>query len=76
MIPEDLRYVLKNDFNSEEMAVLEQAFDSPWATISNHSQPSGASEDEVKTGLRRLIFALASQGVKDPHTLKKPRSSK
>ena len=66
MIPQDLPYVPKHDFNSEEMAVLEHAFDSAWATIGNHSRPSGASEDEVKTSLRRLLFALASQG----HTLK------
>ena len=70
MIPQDLPYVPKHDFNSEEMAVLEQAFDSAWATIGNHSRPSGASEDEVKSSLRRLLFALASQGGKDPHTLK------
>ena len=70
MIPENLPYVPKQDFNSEEIAVLEQAFESARATIGNHGQPSVASEDEAKTGLRRLICALASQGVKDPHTLK------
>lgn len=71
MSPEDLSLVPKNDFDSEELAVLEEAFNSAWATVGDYAPGSSAgSEEELKTELRRLLFAFASQGVKDPHTLR------
>lgn len=61
----------KHDFDPADLAVLDQAFEATWITIqAHHPFSSAAKEEEHRVNLRRLLFALACQGVSDVHTLR------
>jgi hypothetical protein len=64
------KHTLKHAFDSDELAVLDRAFESAWAAIeSSYPTSSYELEEEVRTHLRRLIFRLAAHGVSDVRTL-------
>jgi hypothetical protein len=63
--------VPKHAFDSDELAVLDQAFESAWAAIRTH-YPRGIPEldGELRSHLSRLIFRIAAHGVNDVQTLR------
>jgi hypothetical protein len=64
------KHTLKHAFDSDELAVLDRAFESAWAAIETpYPTSSYELEEEVRTHLRRLIFRLAAHGVSDVRSL-------
>ena len=62
--------VPKHAFDSDELAVLDQAFKSAWAAIETHYPPGIPElEEKLRSHLSRLIFGLAAHGVNDVQTL-------
>ena len=60
----------KQSFDSDELAILDQAFEAAWAAIEIPSSSTIPElEEERRSNLRRLIFRLAAHGVKDAQTL-------
>ena len=60
----------KHSFDSDELAVLDQAFEAAWAAIETHYSSTPELEAEHRTHLRQLIFRLAAHGVKDARMLR------
>ena len=61
----------KHAFDSDELAVLDRAFESAWAAIEAYYLTSSPElEEELRTHLRRLIFRLAANGVSDVQMLR------
>ena len=61
----------KHAFDSDDLAVLDKAFEATWMAI----QTQGPSfppqrEEEIRTDLRRLLVRLAAHGVTDVPTLR------
>jgi hypothetical protein len=61
----------KDSFDSAEMDLMEQAFNSVWDTVAMHD-PSRDSDknEELKNVIRKKLFALARQGVTDGQILR------
>jgi hypothetical protein len=63
--------VPKHAFDNDELAVLDQAFESAWAAIESYYPPGIPElEEELRSHLSRLIFRLAAHGVNDVRTLR------
>jgi hypothetical protein len=61
----------KHAFNSEELDQLQWIFDSLWQTIKAHYPSRDPIRDEaLKRALRRKLFELAGQGVKQPESFR------
>ena len=60
---------LRGAFQSEEIAVLEKAFDEIWSTVVTH-HPSQAQNREFKTLISEKLCDLAAAGVMDPDQLR------
>jgi hypothetical protein len=56
-------------FQSEDIAVLQQAFDAVWSTIVAH-RPSQADNDELRTMVSEKLCEIASNGVMDVQLLR------
>ena len=61
----------KHAFDSDDLAVLDKAFEATWTAI----QAQGPwfppqREEEIRTDLRRVLVRLAAHGVADVHTLR------
>jgi hypothetical protein len=56
-------------FHSEEVAVLQEAFDAVWATIVAHP-PLQGNDRELKTMVSEKLRALAATGVMDVQVLR------
>jgi hypothetical protein len=56
-------------FQSEEVAILQEALDAVWATIVAH-RPSQGSDRELKAIVSEKLSALAATGVMDVQVLR------
>jgi hypothetical protein len=56
-------------FQSEEIAVLEKAFNAVWSTVVTH-HPSQAQNGELKTLIGENLCSLAASGVMDAEQLR------
>jgi hypothetical protein len=56
-------------FQSEDIAVLQKAFDDVWSTIVTH-RPTQPENDELKTMVSEKLCAIAVSGVMDPEQLR------
>ena len=59
----------KGSFQSEELAILQAAFDSVWATLVAH-RPSQENNGELKTALSEELFTFAACGLMDAEWLR------
>jgi hypothetical protein len=59
----------KGSFQSEELAILQVAFDSVWATLVAR-RPSQENNGELKTALSEEIFSFAACGLMDAEWLR------
>ena len=56
-------------FDSEQLAILQQAFAAIWATLSAH-RPSQEDNGELKTVVSEKLCSLAAAGVMDVQLLR------
>jgi hypothetical protein len=59
----------QGSFQSEEIAVVQEAFDSVWATIIA-DRPWEADNKELKTLVSEKLCAFATSGVRDAEVLR------
>lgn len=61
----------KHAFDSEDLAVLDEAFAAAWTTIRPYySSQVPDADEEIKIELRRLLLYFAARGITDASTLR------
>jgi hypothetical protein len=61
----------KQAFDSDDLALLDEAFEASWAEITSHRPLyTPRSEEDLRTNLGRLLLHLAARGIDDVPTLK------
>ena len=63
------RRPLRGSFQSEEIAILQQAFEAVWADVVTH-RPSQADNAELKALVSEKLCAIAAAGVMDAEQLR------
>ena len=59
----------EGSFDSEQLAILQEAFNAVWATLSAHRQ-SHEENGELKTVVSERLCSLAASGVTDVQLLR------
>jgi hypothetical protein len=60
---------LRGSFQSEEIAILQQAFEAVWTDVVTH-RPSQADNAELKALVSEKLCAIAAAGVMDSEQLR------
>ena len=61
----------KHAFDSDDLAILDEAFDATWTAIkSHHPLYAPKIEEDLRSDVRRLLLHLAARGISDVPTLR------